>query len=75
MENDKRTPSLDTRERYASVFDIPVSSIMLLIESEDRTPTSIKDAAKLPVTKKLLRILEIMAPKARAPKGPADYLA
>jgi transcriptional regulator with XRE-family HTH domain len=65
LENDKRTPSLDTLGRYAAVYDIPVSSIMLLIESETRKPTSLRDTIKVAVTKKLLGVLEIMAPKER----------
>jgi len=65
LENDKRSPSLDTLERYAAVYDIPVSSIMLLIESETRKSKSLRESIKMAVTKKLLGVLEMMAPKER----------
>ena len=65
LENDKKSPSSDTLGRYSQLYDIPVSSIMLLAESEAGKPSSLKSAARTAISKRILRILEWMGSEER----------
>jgi transcriptional regulator with XRE-family HTH domain len=68
LENDKKHPSMETLQRYAESFDIPVSSILLLAEAKDQDLKSLRAQARRAVTRQLLRILEIMSAPERQEK-------
>jgi len=58
IENGEKQPSLELLSRYASIFKIPVSSIILFSEtmlSEDGAP---RGKLKIAAADKILRILE-----------------
>ena len=60
LENDRKTPSLDALQRYSAVFDIPVSSILLLVENEKECADTFKAKVRSAVAKRILRVLELM---------------
>lgn len=58
IEHDKKEPSLDILKRYASRFDLPLSSLMLFAE---QTQDSHYDRARVYFADKVLKMLEWVA--------------
>ncbi|SEH13739.1 DNA-binding transcriptional regulator, XRE-family HTH domain [Sphingopyxis sp. YR583] len=58
IERGKKDPSLEVLSKYASRFDIPVSSIMLFAE---RTQNGTYDKARVFLADKVLKMLEWLA--------------
>lgn len=68
IERGQKTPTLDIIDRYAKIFDMPVSSIMFFSESLDRKGTL--DQARSFVAGKVLSLLQFL--EARADRAHAD---
>lgn len=58
IERGKKDPSLEVLSKYASRFDVPVSSIMLFAE---RTQNETYDKARVFLADKVLKMLEWLA--------------
>lgn len=57
IENNKKTPSLDTLKKYADYFDTTVSAIMFFAEDLEKDKAS---PAKAAARKKLIKFLQII---------------
>lgn len=57
IENNKKTPSMDTLKKYADYFDTSVSAIMFFAESVDKEKSS---NFKVAVRKKLIKFMQII---------------
>lgn len=62
LESGNRTPSLDLLNRYAGIFDIPVSSLMFFAEAlQDKENFSSRlEKAKGTIAKKIIALLTIL---------------
>lgn len=62
LESGNRTPSLDLLNRYAGIFDIPVSSLMFFAEAlQDKENFSSRlEKAKGIIAKKIIALLTIL---------------
>lgn len=62
LESGNRTPSFDLLNRYAEVFEVPVSSLMFFAEAleGDRVETTALDRAKGVIAKKIIAILTLL---------------
>lgn len=58
IESGRKTPSLQLLEKYAEVFELPVSSIFFF--AENARQGSSYDQARLIVAPKILRLLEFL---------------
>lgn len=59
IEAGKKTPTLHLLERYAKVFDVPVSSIMFFSENMEKGGTA--DKTRVFVSSKILSLLNFIA--------------
>ena len=62
LESGNRTPSLDLLNRYADIFNIPVSSLVFFAESledKDNLPSRLA-AAKGVIAKKIITLLTLL---------------
>lgn len=68
IERDNKDPSLDILNRYASRFEVPLSSLMLFAE---RTNNTSYDKARVFVADKVLKMLEWVADDGEETKSSA----
>ena len=61
LEHNRKSPSIETLQRYSDVFDIPVSSIILLAENENERVNTFKARVRAALRKRILAMLELMA--------------
>lgn len=61
LESDKKTPSIEVLERYSELFEMPISSITLLAETEEPSSKNLKQMVRKITSKTVLGILEAMA--------------
>lgn len=59
IENNKKKPSLDLLEKYASVFDMKVSTLILL--SEDHDDAVQKNGSQEFIKRMMIRFIELMS--------------
>ena len=71
IENDHKEPSLDILKRYATRFDVPLSSLMLFAE---RSQASGYDKTRVFVADKILKILEWVAEGGESEDSPKQEL-
>ena len=57
IENGKKTPSLETLQSYAKLFDLPLSTIMFFSEQLDTDEGSVSKKARAFLGRKLLELL------------------
>lgn len=57
IENGLKTPSIELLQKYAVIFKIPVSSIILFSEKMDTSPRS-SEKLRVAAADKILRLLE-----------------
>jgi transcriptional regulator with XRE-family HTH domain len=63
IENEEKQPTLSLLEKYASEFDLPVSSIMFFAESiETNTPY---ETARTMVASKIIKLLKFLEERTR----------
>ncbi len=62
IESGKKQPTIPILEKYATFFDIPVSSILFFSEAIEENKFSEK--VRVSVSKKVLKILDFIAQKA-----------
>jgi transcriptional regulator with XRE-family HTH domain len=60
IESGKKTPTLSLLERYANVFNIPISSIMFFSENLDQDNPRL-EKARVMVSSKVLALLDFIA--------------
>ncbi|WP_417592658.1 helix-turn-helix domain-containing protein [Parasphingorhabdus sp.] len=62
LESGNRTPSLDLLNRYADIFDIPVSSLMFFAEAlQDKENMSSRlEKAKGTIARKIIALLTVL---------------
>ena len=62
LESDNRTPSLDLLNRYAVIFDIPVSSLVFFAEAlqDDKNISGGLEKAKGVIAKKIIALLTLL---------------
>lgn len=69
IERGKKEPSLDVLNKYASRFDVPLSSLMLFAE---RTQDKTYDKARVFLADKVLKMLEWLAEDTNDEHGSAE---
>lgn len=69
IEAGKKEPTLDLLYRYADVFNVPVSSLMLFCESLDHPRQS--DKPRLAAANKILKLLQWVEAKSESQDGEA----
>lgn len=69
IESGKKTPPLEILERYAAIFNIPASSLLLFSEQleEDNFP----ERARVYAAKKIIKIMEWVTEKSNYADGEA----
>ena len=62
IENDNRTPSLETLEKYADFFNIPLSSILFFAEQIEKNEANPKRIARAQnaIAEKIISFLQII---------------
>ena len=63
IEGGRKTPTLDLLQRYAAVFDVPLSSIMFF--SENLGDQSAADRARGIVAKKIVALMSFIAERSK----------
>lgn len=66
IESGKKTPTLSLLERYANVFNIPISSIMFFSENLDQENPRL-EKARVMVSSKVLALLDFIAERSDLP--------
>lgn len=67
IESGKKTPTLSLLERYANVFNIPISSIMFFSENLDQENPRL-EKARVMVSSKVLALLDFIAERSDLPR-------